>query len=166
MTTQIAETLCYQGAVVAMCTEPLGDYFSLGGSRPSFHGTCTALWRGYVGNWEITAGRLYLVGLNGSLKDGTEATVATVFPEFPERVFAHWYSGTIRIPQGKRIEYVHMGYSSTYERDVFLDLEHGVVQRTRVCHNGAAESATSTQGQAVGALTVIYGPTGADGAVE
>ena len=113
MTAQIAERLNYLGEDVAMCTNPLSDYFAMGGTNPRFESNCTALWRGYVGSWEIVGDRLYLIGLTGTLEDGTDATQATIFPEFPDRVFAHWYSGTIRLPQGKQLEYVHMGYGST-----------------------------------------------------
>jgi len=155
MTAQIAETLHYMGEDVAMCTEPLGDYFAMSGINPRFESNCTALWRGYVGRWEVVDGRLYLVELNGTLEDGTEASVATIFPDFPDRVFAHWYTGTIRIPQGKQLEYVHMGYGSTYERDLFLVLERGVVQNTRVRQNGAAESDSAQDGYEAGVMTVF-----------
>lgn len=155
MTAQIAEKLRYQGEVVAMCTNPLSDYFAMGGFNPRFVSNSTALWRGYVGRWEIADGRLYLVELRGTLDDGTEASVATIFPGFPDRVFAHWYSGTIRIPQGKQLEYVHMGYGSTFERDLFLDVERGVVKNTRVRHNGTAESESAPEGYEVGAMTVF-----------
>lgn len=98
MTAQIAEKLLYQGERVAMCTNPLGDYFAMGGFNPGFESTSTALWRGYVGGWEIVDGRLYLLSLDGTLEDGIDATLETLFPGFPDRVFAHWHSGTVRIP--------------------------------------------------------------------
>ena len=155
MTAQIAERLHYQGEDVAMCTNPLSDYFAMGGFNPRFESNCTALWRGYVASWEIVDDRLYLVGLTGTLEDGTDATLATIFPEFPDRVFAHWYSGTIRSPQGKLLEYVHMGYGSTYERDLFLDVERGVVVTTRERQNGVAEAECAPEGYEVGAMTVF-----------
>lgn len=155
MTAQIAERLRYQGEDVAMCTNPLSDFFAMGGFNPRFESNSTALWRGYVGRWEIVDSRLYLVELHGTLEDGTEASVATIFPDFPDRVFAHWYSGTIRIPQGKQLEYVHMGYGSTFERDLFLDVERGVVKNTRVRHNETAESESAPDGYDVGAMTVF-----------
>ncbi len=49
---------------------PLNNYFALGGETPNFASNCTALWRGYVGTWEILNYRLYLVGLDGTLEDG------------------------------------------------------------------------------------------------
>lgn len=161
MTAQIAETLHYEGQQLSMCTEPLGDYFALGGQNPGFESNCTALWRGYIGTWEIVGGRLYLIELHGTLEGGGEASVATLFPDFSERVFAHWYSGTIRIPQGKQLEYVHMGYASTYERDLFLEIEKGVLKRTRVRQNGKAASADAPDGYGVGAMTT-FSPRGKD----
>ncbi|MBM3272519.1 hypothetical protein FJY94_04555, partial [Candidatus Kaiserbacteria bacterium] len=95
MTAQIRENLIYDGQNLSMCTEPLSDYFALGGRKPEFKFNCTALWRGYVGTWEIVGDRLYIVSLKGTLKDGTAATLESVFPGYTERVFAHWYTGTL-----------------------------------------------------------------------
>ena len=140
MTAQFSEQLRYQGEDLAMYTNPLDDYFAMGGFTPHFDLTCTALWRGYVGSWEIINERLYLVGLKGDLEDGTRASLASVFPDFPNRAFAHWFSGSIRVPQGKVLEKVHLGYGSTFERDLFLDVERGVVVGTRVRHNRTAKA--------------------------
>ena len=166
MTAQIAEKLLYQGEQVAMCTNPLSDYFAMGGFNPRFESMSTALWRGYVGGWEIVEDRLYLVSLDGTLEDGTDATLETVFPGFPDRVFAHWYSGTVRIPQGKQLEYVHMGYASKFEQDLFLEIERGVVVATRVRQNGVAESDQAPEGYSVGAMTVFPRNRGNDKGVE
>jgi len=155
MTAQIAERLRYQGDDVAMCTNPLDDYFAMTGVSPHFVPNCSALWRGYVGRWEIADDRLYLIGLDGTLEGGAKASIETIFPGSEDRVFAHWYSGTIRIPQGKELEYVHMGYGSTFERDLFLDVERGVVVATRVQHNGVSESDGAPGGYEVGAMTAF-----------
>ncbi len=155
MTAQISEKLLYEGQKLSMCTEPLSLYFALGGDGPKFQCNFTALWRGYVGTWEIVDGRLYLIDLQGTLKGGEEASVATIFPDYPDRVFAHWYSGTLRIPQGKLLHYVHMGYSSTYERDLFLAIEKGVLKGTRVRQNGRAESDSGPQSYRICGLTVF-----------
>ena len=164
MTAQIAERLRYQGREVSMCTNPLSDYFAMGGYNPRFESNCTALWRGYVGSWEIVEDRLYLIGVRGTLESGADASLETIFPGFPDRVFAHWYSGTIRIPQGKQLKYVHMGYGSTFERDLFLEVERGVIVATRVRHNGSADSDNAPEGYEVGAMTVL--PRTGKGGVE
>ncbi len=155
MTAQIPERLLHEGKTVSMCTEPLGDYFLLIGNHPNFESNCTALWRGYIGSWEIRRNRLYLVGLEGVLQDGTDVTLATLFPDFPERVFAHWFSGTIRIPQGKQLRYVHMGYSSTFEQDLFLEVDQGIVTSTRIRQNGISNSDNAPSTYGVGAMTLF-----------
>ena len=137
MTAQIAETLHYEGREHSLCTQPLDCYFKLSGTNPGFEATCTALWRGYVGTWEILDARLYLVGLAGALRDGSAANLSTVFPGFAERVFAHWYRGTLRIPQGSLLNYVHQGYGSTYESDLLLAVDRGVVTGTSTKANGS-----------------------------
>ena len=101
-------------------------YFELSGNHPCFEATCTALWRGYIGSWEITGDRLYLVGLNGTLKDGTEVNVETILPGYPGRVFAHWFNGTLRAPRGKQLEYVHAGYASVFEQDLLISIEQEI----------------------------------------
>ena len=140
MTAQISEELLYQGKAMSMCAEPLADYFNLAGIKPDFRMCHTALWRRYVGSWEILKDRLYLIGLKATLEDGTKASVATLFPDYPDRVFAHWYSGKLRIPQGELLNYEHMGYASTFESDLFLTIEHGVVTQVEVRDNTARES--------------------------
>lgn len=152
MTAQISERLIFEGQQVALLSNPLNGYFELGGRDPGFQSTSTALWRGYVGTWEITGERLYLVALSGLLKSGQEANIESVFPGFPDRVFAHWFSGTLRIPQGKRLAYVHRGYGSSYERDVLLTLQNGVVVAQEVRHNGQAPD-DAPEGYSIGGMT-------------
>lgn len=155
MTAQIAEKLIYRGAEVSMCSEPLGVYFAFGGKNPGFESNCTALWRGYIGTWEITNDRLYLIELAGTLSDGTEANLNTVFAGYPERVFAHWYSGTLRIPEGKLLEYVHMGFASTYERDCIIRIEKGVVVEATIYQNGTAENRDAPEGYDIWGMTIF-----------
>jgi len=153
MTAQIAERLIFEGQEHPLLSNPLTDYFELGGIKPDFQATSSANWRGYVGTWEVVGDRLYLVALRGWLRNGQEANLETVFPGFPDRVFAHWFTGKLRIPQGKRLQYVHMGYGSTYERDVILSLRNGVLVGQETIVNGLAE-ADAPEGYGVGAQTV------------
>jgi hypothetical protein len=137
MTAQVSERLLYEGQAVPLRSTPLASYLKQGGKQGAFQSTSTANWRGYVGSWEIADNQLYLVGLSGTLKDGTAANVATVFPKSAERVFARWYSGALRIPQGALLEYVHAGFGSRYERELLLNIEEGVVMSTSVQENSA-----------------------------
>ena len=135
MTAQCGEMLLYQGQEMEMQTEPLSDYLELRQDLPPFQKTWTACWRGYVGVWEITLDRLYLVGIGANWENETEVALDQVFPGYPDRVFAHWYSGTIRCGQGEIIKYIHGGYASIHEKDLYLTIRNGVLTGTRLITN-------------------------------
>src|SRR5262249_26489102 len=84
----------------------------------------TACWRGYIGTWMVAQGRLYLVKLRGRYQLSGQ-----------EPLFADWFTGELRIPQGERLKYVHMGFESVYEKDLFLDVKEGVVIASRLVDN-------------------------------
>ena len=50
-------------------------------------------------------------------------------------MFAHWYSGQVRLPMGQQLKYVHGGYGSTYEQDLLIDFDQGVVTQSTLRHN-------------------------------
>ncbi len=141
MTAQYSERLIYQGMEHMLCSEPLGHILENTGSTLKFHSPHTALWRGYIGTWAIEADRLYLTGLRGYLlEDDKEREVGldALFSDYPQGVFAHWFTGELRCPSGERLKYVHGGFNSTYERDLFLRVQRGVVVDERNVVNGAA----------------------------
>ena len=151
MTAQITENLRYMGRTRSMCTEPLETYIEqvhgmdrCGTPRSPFRDmdTCTALWRGYVGDWAICQGRLYLLGLSRPTWATSENALrrkrldmGLLFPGFEKRVFAHWYSGTLRVRDGQMLTYKHMGYMSLFERELLIDVEHGLVTGQRIKDN-------------------------------
>ena len=142
MTAQFAEKLLYQGQELTLCAEPLGPFLEFSGSTVKFCANCSALWRGYVGTWAIENDRLYLVKLSGNVvTDGQEHEVGleALFPGYPHGVFAHWFSGELRCPSGALLNYVHGGFASTYEKDLFLQVRRGVVLQERVVVNGQGE---------------------------
>lgn len=122
-----------------MCSEPLDAYFSIANITPKFRVDCTACWRGYVGTWLIENDRLYLVDISAYLEDGSEANLQSLFPLAKEKVFADWFTGTLRIPQGKILDYVHGGYLSTYEQDLFLEIKKGYLVNKSVKKNKKPE---------------------------
>jgi len=84
----------------------------------------TACWRGYVGTWEIKGGRFFLVDVRGKYR---------LLGADP--LFANWFTGVLRIPKGKMLHYVHMGFASVYEHEVHIKIENGVVVASRVIDN-------------------------------
>lgn len=135
MTTQKPETLRNEGKALSLCSQPLSELFAERGNKPPFRATSTALWRGYVGHWSIIGDKLYLDDIKGELSDGSKVSLQTVFPDASGPVLADWYTGTLRIPQGDRLRYVHGGYASVYAQDLLIDIEKGIVTRTQVREN-------------------------------
>lgn len=109
MTAQEPEILIVDGQKYEMpCCPPIsrdGNY------QPGFF-TRTSNYRGYVGTWEIKDDKLYLVGGPHGM-------------EYP--VFADWVNQEIHIWNGPELEYVHAGFGSVYEEDVYFSVEKGVI---------------------------------------
>ena len=139
MTAQFSERLIYQGKEMGMQTTPLSDFLAYPSGRPEFREHSTACWRRYIGKWEISLDRLYLVEIHAHWVDGTKVELDQLFPGYPDRVFAHWYTGKIRCGQGKLLKYVHGGYASIYEMDLFITVKNGVVTNTRLKMNTVPE---------------------------
>ncbi|MCK9466950.1 MAG: hypothetical protein M0P94_01345 [Candidatus Absconditabacterales bacterium] len=132
MTAQAGERLIFKGEECWMATEPLRQYLH-NKNYISFVPTSTACWRGYYGKWEIKNKKLYLIDLEANLGYG-KVDLSYLFPGKNE-VFANWFSGKIRIPQGEILEYVHMGYESLYKRDLILVFKNGLLINEYVVDN-------------------------------
>lgn len=124
MTAQVHEELIYEGEVESIAAEPglpenheriiqtdTGDF-------------CTACWRGYYGTWEIKDDKLYLIHLEGNYK-----------MKGAEPLFAEWVTKEIMIPKGEMLNYVHMGFLSSFETEIYLTIEKGIVVDKRIVHN-------------------------------
>lgn len=136
MTAQFREILIYEGRRTSMASQPLDPY--LGKNKIYFHSGNTACWRGYQGKWRVRDNKLYLIELTANLDYETKVGVDYLFPG-KEEVFAEWYTGEIRIQTGDMLRYVHMGYASVYETDIFLKFEKGVLISKRLVDNRESE---------------------------
>jgi hypothetical protein len=114
--------------------------------RPNFTPESTANWRKYVASWEIKNNRLYLTAITANLCDDPvptsmrcekhhPASLRDLFKVKDGKVFAEWYTGTLRVPVGAMLRYVHMGYESIYEFDLLIVVEKGVVKSTTTRDN-------------------------------
>lgn len=139
MTAQFTESITYKGRTRQMCTTPLCNYFELAKKKSPFgRNSCTALYRGYIGGWEIVDNRLYLIKVQAGFDfdGGNTIKLEDIFPGYSERVFAHWFSGEVRLPDGELRKYKHMGFGSKYERDILLHMERGVITSEKIIVNG------------------------------
>jgi hypothetical protein len=125
MTAQVPEMLLWEGIPLPMHCFPLETYFRLRGTKPPIQWRDTACWRGYAGTWEVRERRLYLVALDGLLDDDSRLTLSTVFPGFPERVFAHWFTGSLELGLGEPSDVTMHG--AEYDVVRVVRLRRGIV---------------------------------------
>lgn len=123
MTAQVHERLILDGKELSLACEPTipehPRIINISGEEASASNPLvfsTACWRNYIGSWEIKDGRLYLTSIVGIYKLIGDSPIS-----------AEWYTGTLRVPTGSMREYVHMGYGSTYERELYIDVRNGDV---------------------------------------
>lgn len=133
MTAQAREILFYKGEEIWMAAEPLNQYLK-NRKDVKFISRSTDCWRGYYGQWEIKDKTLYLIGLNAYVEGYRQVDLSYLFPR-QKQVIADWFSGKIRVPQGKMLDYVHMGYASLYERDLILEIKNGELVNEYVVEN-------------------------------
>jgi len=146
MTVQVPETLLYKGEELSLYDYPLQPYLASGATAVKFQAPSTALHRGYVGTWTIRQGRLYLIKLEGHV--GPFANTGAValdalFPDAKDGVLADWYTGELCCPMGELLHYGRGGFTSVYESDLFIRVEHGTMVGERVVVNGEAPAPNS-----------------------
>lgn len=50
-------------------------------------------------------------------------------------VFAYWVNGKVKIQSGELLEYVHAGYESIYETNIYLKFENGILIEEKSVNN-------------------------------
>jgi hypothetical protein len=136
MTAQFREILHYKTKVYHLDSEPLESYFELLDNRRIFLvGQCTACYRGYVGTWEIENDKLYLIGLKAFTEEEIEEKTEILELIFPnqKKVFAGWFSGEIKILQGKEVWGTYG--ISIHEEDWYLKFNNGILMDSRIVDN-------------------------------
>lgn len=150
-TAQESDILVIDGKTFNLDSNPLDSWLEAHPDKRLRQGgvISSASWRGYVGHWEIKDGKLWLrkvvveFGKGPSVRaDAPDLSqcepgsdtyldcnlVADLFPEGGD-ILADWYSGILIVPIGELVEYVHMGYGSTYSKYLVLSVRKGEVTR-------------------------------------
>ena len=138
MTIQAADILSFNGKKTTIATEPLKPYLETR-SDVGFIYKTTALVRGYIGRWEIKNNKLFLVSLLGFVENNEQVDLNYLFPNQTE-VFAKWYTGDIRIPEGELLKKINLGYASVFEKDRFLTFKEGILIRETIKNNKTPNS--------------------------
>lgn len=143
MTAQMHEIIRYKEENLSMASTPFDPY--LKAKDIQLTPPHTACWRGYFGKWEIKDNQLFLTELTAFLNEvGEEVDLNYFFPSQNE-VFADWFTGTLRIPSGEELEYVHMGFESIYERNILLEIKDGILVGESVQENDPADQQLSEE---------------------
>jgi hypothetical protein len=133
MTAQASDSLRFENHDWAVRSEPLEQHVADLGL--TFVPPSTALWRGYLADWEVTADdRLVLTEVTCWVPGDHDRPVERQLIELGGRSLPHhadFVSGSIPIGRGELVQYVHMGHQSRNEIEMILDIVKGHVVAVR-----------------------------------
>ena len=86
--------------------------------------------------WKRRADRLHAMARAFDLDALFPRSDLAIIRDEADRVRADWYSGELRIPQGRMTSYFHADYASLFERDRLITIRRGRVLRDWVRVNG------------------------------
>jgi hypothetical protein len=90
----------------------------------------TGLYRGKISTWEIKDNRLfYAQAIPKEKRVPSKTKVNSTF------LFASSFSGVLRAWLGNRLQYVHSGFFSKYEHDIFFSFSQGELVSFWILHN-------------------------------
>ena len=118
MTAQQPDKIFIEGQEHPLFCNPLEDFFTITSFNPGFMSPHTANYRGYIASWEIIDQKLHIVNFLGwrvnraTPGELDEVGLEYIFPEEAAPLFAKWFTGTLIVPLGKMLHYIHMGYES------------------------------------------------------
>lgn len=136
MTAQATEKLYIFDEEYQIQGEPLSKYLELL-KDIKLSSPHTGCWRGYIGTWEIKNNKLYLVDFYGYTEDG-DVGIDYLFKNKKE-VIASWYTGELRVPQGKMIKYIYAGFGSIYEKELIFHIQNGIIKKIKIKDNQTNE---------------------------
>lgn len=169
-TAQYPDKIIYNGKEYDLYSNPLEAYFEKKpDERPKGGIMSSALWRGYVATFEVKDNQLFLKDIEIEYQDTASkksynykwrSVIKEVFPGQKE-IKIDWLTGLIVLPYGKLINYVHLGYGSTYEKYILLEIDKGYLKQEKQLKYKEYEQFKEKQFQAF-KLTDEYKKTKAD----
>jgi hypothetical protein len=138
-TAQAPDKIIYNGKEYKLHTNPMDAYFlKFPDKKPNTGIISSGLWRGYIATFEIADNALYLKDIEKLQKvEGAEKFETEMKSFFSDIVPAgkklkvDWFTGILVLPYGKVVNYIHMGYASTYENYILLEIESGDFKKSK-----------------------------------
>lgn len=150
-TAQAPDKIWYEGKLYDMQTNPMEPYFAKNpGKRPKRSMMLSSLSRGYIATFELVDGGLFLRDFevltleppNGpldSMRSGMRSVIGEIIPA-GQKMKIDWFDGLLVLPHGKPVTYVHMGYGSTFENYVLIEIAAGDFRRAKTFDNKEYEA--------------------------
>jgi hypothetical protein len=136
-TAQAPDVIIYKGKKYDLLSNPMEIYFNqYPEKKPTSGIISTALWRGYIANFEVINRELFVIDITIMTYDSISrkydwiSVMDEVF-QTSEKVKVDWMTGLLVIPRGRMKNYVHMGYASSYSRYTLLEIESGMLKREK-----------------------------------
>lgn len=136
MTKQLDEVISLDGMTLPLLTRPLSGWLLETSFRFDQHRNITMA-RGYRGSWSIYSDKLYLIALQGYLRDGGLVNMGDLFPHsHGQPVLADWFDGELRVPRGDAVQSSDVFNPVVYPWEIrFTVLEGTIIDRKMVKNN-------------------------------
>ncbi|AWI07922.1 hypothetical protein CKA38_00405 [Ereboglobus luteus] len=135
------DILIYKGEEYSLHINPLDEFFYKNPDvklpKSSTLVISSALWRGYLATFEIKNDYFFIKNVQTLTGDGKgtaesrwKSVINDIFKETMSRRL-DWFSGLLILPRGKVVDYVHLGYASTFENYTLLEIDKGKCVKER-----------------------------------
>jgi hypothetical protein len=130
------DTLHYRERQFEMADHPLEAYFELLGERPPLMPG-----KAIYANWTIEDGWLYLAKLSATSRDGHLLSMGDLFPYAGEKVFAAWYTGTLKGFREDGCSKLFAADKAKRYPDIVLSVGVGRIRQSSMVHRTNTEAA-------------------------
>ena len=73
--------------------------------------------------------------------------ISIIFPKQKAPIKSYMVQSNLRIPQGKQLRYIHMGYGSIYEKEIILTVENRKLTKENIIDNTKKKLPSELQGE-------------------
>jgi TonB family protein len=143
-TDQIPERLIYNGDTLALLANPLeapyGDSI-----RALLENNCmrTSCWNRYIAYWTVIEQQLYLTDIVSCCysEDSVKVDLRKLFGDkfINGKVKADWVTQSMLAGKGEVVFYIHNGYDSSYQTELELSFDKGMLIKTTIYDNSKSK---------------------------